>query len=554
MRAAVATAAVAIGLLVAAGAGVMLARRAAGPGGVYDPLERARALGKRVENREATVPAACYTKTDGAANPCWTCHTQGVGLNRVQDAHLQSEYAFAEFALTNRWSNLFVDRSAAMARLSDQEILAYLRESNYEPLQRALRGRTDYSGYVPDLDLAAGFDTEGFARDGSGWRAVRYKPFPGAFWPTNGSTDDLYIRLPAAFRSDAQGKASREIYRANLAILEAAIAANPDVRTSRELRREVEPIDEVAAGLDLDGDGKLAQGVTELRGLPAHYAGAASGFPVRRYFYPLGTELLHSVRYIDPDQPSLLSARMKELRYSRKAEDVDDATTISAYAAEAEEKESGRPPEFPGDAEVGLINNFGWQLQGFIEDAHGRLRLQTVEEHLACMGCHSGIGATVDQTFAFPRKVPGAAGWRPQDLRGLQDVPQAGHAEPEALTYFRRVGGGDEFRSNAELLARFFPGGALDEAAVRRAAVGGDRDLAWLLAPSRERALQLDKAYRALVLEQRFHYGRDTVISPPANVLKTVSNESTGLKAAGRVYEDGRLHLSWSPGVRAAAR
>jgi hypothetical protein len=56
---------------------------------------------------------------------------------------------------------------------------------------------------------------------------------------------------------------------------------------------------------------------------------------------------------------------------------------------------------------VGLLNDFGWQLQGFIEDAEGRLRLQTQEEHLFCMGCHSNIGVTVDQTFSFPRKVPG---------------------------------------------------------------------------------------------------------------------------------------------------
>ena len=77
----------------------------------------------------------------------------------------------------------------------------------------------------------------------------------------------------------------------------------------------------------------------------------------------------------------------------------------------------------------------------------------------------------------------GAAGWRHQDLRGLQDHPQAGHAEPEVLTYFRRVGGGDELRANTEILARFFPGGKLDEIEVRRAAPGGDRDLAWLLAP-----------------------------------------------------------------------
>jgi len=340
----------------------------------------------------------------------------------------------------------------------------------------------------------------------------------------------------------------------NLAILEAALGSNPDVQAASELRREVEPIGEEAAGVDLDGDGALRSKVTELRGLPARYVGGAAAISVRRFFYPKGTEFLHSVRYIDPDQPSLLSARMKELRYSRKAEDVDDSGTINAYAEDAEEKNRGWPPTYPGTPEVGLINDFGWQLQGFIEDTHGRLRVQTLEEHLACMGCHTGIGATVDQTFAFPRKVPGAAGWRLQDIRGMPDAPQAGHADPEVLTYFRRVLGGDEFRSNDELLTRFFPGGTLDEAAVLRAGPGGDKDLAWLLAPSRERALKLNKAYRALVLDQGFHRGRDTVISPPTNVQAKVSDESTHLEKAGRIYEDGRLHLDWSPGLRAAAR
>ena len=74
------------------------------------------------------------------------------------------------------------------------------------------------------------------------------------------------------------------------------------------------------------------------------------------------------------------------------------------------------------------------------------------------MGCDGPLGVTVDSTFTLAPKVPGAAGWRHQDLRGLQDHPQAGHAEPEVLTYFRRVG-------------------------------GGDRDLAWLLTPSARGAL-----------------------------------------------------------------
>jgi hypothetical protein len=251
------------------------------------------------------------------------------------------------------------------------------------------------------------------------------------------------------------------------------------------------------------------------------------------------------VRYLDPDSPTLAARRMKELRYARKVEAPDDWAITRAYEREADERDEGRPPAYAGAPDVGLRNAFGWQLQGFIEDERGRLRLQTHEEHRACMGCHSGIGVTVDQTFSLSRKVPGAAGWRPQDLRGMPDAPQAGHADPEALTYFRRAGGADDFRANPEMIARFFPGGALDEAAVRRAAPGGDRDLAWLVAPSRARALLLDKAYRALVASQRFDLGRDAPLGPVERAHRVVEGGSTGLGEAQRVYDDGRLHLAW---------
>jgi hypothetical protein len=127
----------------------------------------------------------------------------------------------------------------------------------------------------------------------------------------------------------------------------------------------------------------------------------------------------------------------------------------------------------------------------------------------------------------------------------LKDVPQAGHKEPEALTYLRRVGGGDEFRANDEMLARFFPAGRLDEAAVRRAAAGGDRDLAWLLAPSRARALALAKVYREIVREQSFERGRDALLLPAVNVHKKIENGDTDLAKSGKIFRDGRLWLDW---------
>ena len=509
----------------------------------FDPLAVARAAAGAVDNLDAAIPPMCYTRTDGASNPCWVCHTDGRGRTRFDDGDLQERYGFADSARDNPWQNLFVDRRAAIAALDDVTILDYVRRDNYRPLVAAMSALpSDYAGFRPDLDLDQGFGADGLARDGSGWRAVRYQPFPGAFWPTNGSTGDLFIRLPAAFRQRAGGDVDPAIYRLNLALVEAAVTA-PEPTAAVD--RAVDPIDERLLGVDLDGDGALTAGVTRVRRLPPTYAGGAAGEPVVAQQYPRGTELLHSVRYLDPDQPTLMAARMKELRYARKVEQLDDWGRARAYDEVADEKSEGRTPRYQGDATVGFLNGFGWQYQGFIEDAAGRLRLQTDEEHRACLGCHGALGVTVDHSFAFPRKVPGGDGWRPQDLRGLHDRPQLGQARPEIATYFERVGGGDETRSNEELLTRFFPGGSVDAGAVAAAAVGGPRDLAWLLAPSRARALALDKAYRAVVREQSFTRGRDAVLRPATRVHARIDDEDTGLAATGRTYRDARLLLAW---------
>ena len=258
--------------------------------------------------------------------------------------------------------------------------------------------------------------------------------------------------------------------------------------------------------------------------------------------YPLGTELLHSVRYLDPESPTQMAARMKELRYMRKVEDPDDWGRQRAYELEALEKAENKLPKYQGDVEVGFLTPWGWQLQGYIEDARGSLRVQTDEEHRFCMGCHGGIGVTIDHVFSFARKVPGADGWRPQDIRGLHDRPQVGHASPELVTYFSRVQGGDETRSNEELLARYFQHGTLDEQQLRRAAVGGDRDLAWALFPTRDRALALDKAYLAIVREQSFTRGRDAMLAPAKRVHPRIEQDDTGIREPHR---DGRLQLRW---------
>lgn len=505
----------------------------------HDPLALALASTGQIANREAVVPPQCYTKTDGRSNPCWVCHTERNGRNALNDVDLQKKYAFSEQAKTNHWTNLFADTRADAARISDAQALAYVRADNYAPLRAAVAGRKELTGWKPDLDFAQGFDAQGFARDGSGWRAFRYAPFPGTFWPTNGSTDDVMIRLPRIYRLNARAEESVEIYKINLAIAEAAVASD-DRRPDARLDRRIEAVDETVAGFDLDGDGRLSQRATRLRQLPLTYAGAAGGIAVMRYQYPLGTEFLHSVRYLDPDAPGQRALRMKELRYAAKLRWMSDDTLKHTYAEEALEKESGTLPSFAGTPASGLLSPFGWQLQAYIEDAQGRLRLQTHEEHSFCMGCHGALGVTVDSSFSFPRKVPGASGWGYQSLAGIPDLPQSGQRDPEILTYLRRVQGGDEFRANDEMLQRFFPNGKLDEARVRAA-----RDLRDLILPSRERALALDKAYMVRVREQRFENGRDVVLAPAVNVHTRIENEDTALAKRGAVYGDGRLWLQW---------
>ncbi|MFO7562719.1 MAG: hypothetical protein R6X02_08745 [Enhygromyxa sp.] len=507
----------------------------------HDPLAIARASLGELDNREAPIPPQCYTETEGRANPCWVCHAPARFPNAMVDWDLQGSYSFSDAGKTNYWTNLFVDRRAAVATISDAEILEWIRTDNYLELREALAAlpEDEYRGYRPDLDFAAGFDELGFARDGSHWRAFRYKPFPGAFWPTNGSADDVMIRLPPAFRMGADKSESLAVERANYAILEASMASNPLI-ASAELRWPIEPIDERAAGIDLNGDGELEPEVRELVGLPRHYAGAAAKIRVRRGLYPKGTEFLHSVRYVDPDRGA--SVRMKELRYSRRFAELSDAAIYAAYQREAEEKEEGALPEFGGSPLTGLRNGYGWLLQGFIEDRDGRLRVQTEEEQYFCMGCHSNLGITADQSFAFPRKLPGAAGWAYQDLRGIPDVPQVGHAQSEVATYLERALAGDEFRSNAEMIARWLNA----DGSVNQAALAGAEDLAAIVMPSRERALALAKAYLLIVREQSFTRGREPTLEPLTNVHRQIVDESTGLSEAKRVYLDGSLRLDWT--------
>lgn len=509
--------------------GVTFDIAASAPAASYDPFTLARtSLGKPPYNAEAATPTPCYAKTDGKANSCASCHTRSAAPNFADDWELQQNYSFTDYGKTNRWKNQFRERAAIVAKLSDEAVLAYVRRDNYAPLHAWLAQHPDAPGWHPDIDFARGFDDAGFARDDSGWRAIRYKPFVGSFWASNGATDDVFVRLPAAFRT------TRALYQTNLAILEAAITANPDVPLAK-LVREIEPIDETAGGIDLDGDGKLAV-ATRIVGLPKTYAGQAATVPVTRSLYPQGVELLHTVRYLDPQAPGFRALRMKELRYSTKTKFLAEREIAQAYA----DAELPDAPPLAGDALVGVTTPHGWQLQAFIEDANGWLRRQTEEEHQFCTGCHGGVGITADQTFALARKVPGLAGWRPQDPTGIADVPQANRTTGEYADYLRRTGFGDAFGVNAEIAERYLRDGSVDPANPTKV-----DDLAHFVLPSADRAVALDRAYLANVIEQSYVWGREAITAPMPGVHAEIRTRSTGLGEAERVDRDVRIQLSW---------
>jgi hypothetical protein len=226
---------------------------------------------------------------------------------------------------------------------------------------------------------------------------------------------------------------------------------------------------------------------------------------------------MHVLRYLDPGTNGMVARRIKEVWYLVKEEIKSDEQMRTWHTRERNEVDA--PPRFSGSVTGGFRNGKGWALTAFIEDGGGRLRLQAAEEQYYCMGCHRSVGVTVDDTFSFARKLPGTAGWRVQSLANQQDVPLKAKHEGEFSEYMRRTAGGNEFRSNAEMLQRFFLRGAIRTSLVERAAVGGDRDLEWLLMPSRERALALNSAYIRLVRLQKFEKGRDIVLDTPPRTL-----------------------------------
>lgn len=515
-------------------------------------------------NEAAYIPPQCYTQTEDDSgnlyNTCYTCHIDSTPLNYIDDGALQLELSFQNYALKNRWKNLFIDRSNDIQAITDQEIATYVRSSNYKNandqliLAEKLRqlpkdwdqdkdGR--WSGYVPDAYF--NFDHEGFDRNPqggyTGWRSFAYYPLPGSFMPTNGSTDDVLIRLPKVFQTTALGKFDALIYSINLAIVESLIKQRSIV---------IPPTDEKLLAVDLNQNQRLdtathiefEQSMT--RNKKTTYVGAAkikqAGGEIKMAagLYPKGTEFLHTVRYIayNKDDEVILSPRLKELRYAVKK---DWYTYYEHQAAVIEElKERDAFPErlktVYGNLEQGVSNNLGWIYQGFIEDQNGELRPQTFEEQLFCVGCHGTIGRITDSTFALPRKLSqqsafqfGWYHWSQKSLKGTRD-PLRADGETEFAFYLENANSGDEFRNNHEVQSHFFD---TDGRTKATALTELRKDISTLLWPSKQRAKDLNKAYKVLVEEQSFIFGRQALTSPAAHLHEEIKpNSTTGIKQA----------------------
>ncbi|MBG11780.1 MAG: hypothetical protein CL553_01015 [Alcanivorax sp.] len=496
-----------------------------------------------IYNQEAPIPPQCYTRTEGDFNPCYTCHQtyeDRARPNTMWDGYLQGAYDFSELGETNHWLNLFVDRREQVAKMSDQAIIDYINQDNYTPAMTSLAEDTEWDGPVPYIaglqNGATAFDEQGFAKDGSDWVAFNYKPLPSTFWPTNGSTDDVMVRLPEPFRTrtcagDAQP--SRDVYLANLSLMEMAIKALDRISTP--------PINEQAVCADLDGDGTL--GTARALRRRDHYLGGAAQVPVTDMLYPEGIEFLHTVRYVgvDADGGIGLPPRMKEVRYMNKIRFYNSAHLKSLYGNEHQEKAEGNLPTYTDHDDRGMDNGFGWMVLGFIEKEDGSLRPQSNQEQRFCMGCHTTVGTTIDQTFAFPRKVTGAEGWGYIDIKGMPDAPAINQDEGEIAQYLRLVGGGNEFRENQEMQARWFN----EDGSLKRDKVA-NADVYELITPSRDRALALNKAYKLIVEEQSYLYGRDATLKPAKNVYRHINPDKvTPLKPEKRI--DGYdIRLDWS--------
>jgi len=542
-------------------------------------------------NESAYISSQCYTKTEDSGNknllhnPCYSCHSKNKEPNfTFADDDLQTAYDFPAPAFKNPWTNLFKDRTQQVAKISDKQIKKYININNYSKNNKIIlndkltklpkswdyNNNGKWDGYIPDCYF--NFDNEGFDKNPknnyTGWRSFAYRPFLGTFWPTNGSTDDVIIRLGENFRLNAKGKFDLEVYKLNLSIVESLI---------KQADVEIDPTDEKKYGYDMDQDGKLGIATKivfkwkkpkynlktqKIYNFSMTYIGKAkklletNEILIAPGLYPINTEFLHSVRYIGVDKKNniVMAPRMKELRYGKKVSWNTYAALKNSGLSELKEKDltPDRLDQFIGNSEKGLYNHLGWRYQGFIEDKQGELRPQSYEETLFCMGCHNNIGAIADSTFVFQRKLghksfqKGWYHWSQKGLKGITDRLLK-NGDTEYVNYLKVNNAGDEFRQNSEVMEKFFvKGWEQDNENIEKDLITTlenpdiylkqewklkkeevekiKQDISHLILPSPKRAMELNKAYKVIVDEQSYIYGRDPHVKPLTNVHKEIQD------------------------------
>lgn len=436
--------------------------------------ERTGATYKPSYNEDPAIPVQCWVETGyGTQNACKYCHTNYLAEHKHGNAFPIAEdqvlYSFPTPNLNRiNWRNV-THPQELIARLQDEGLSipqasgpanpTYVRSDNWREAYRRARPDGDvtwdnqamagnplklmpalnpddlfpYRAPNPTQDGRHGYvDPEGFIRDRrngyTGWRAVNFLPY-AIFTPLTGSVSGIYIRLPARFMTH-DGKTDVSVLHRNLELLERNIKNMPVER--------------------------------------ATYFGDASNTPVKKGFYPVGTEFAHPLHYVDLNAdgesgatldgvrgargedyefPGTRSKRVKEVRYLYKWKDVS-LTDIGEH-----EEMAGKVIGMEGQGWID--NKAGWILAAWIEDRQGRLRAQTTEELLQCLGCHSSVGNTVDTAWSLQRKLPGDLGWREMDYgeyssayperTRLQDYMNAGVDKGELEYFFYSVVGADLF-------------------------------------------------------------------------------------------------------------
>lgn len=272
------------------------------------------------------------------------------------------------------------------------------------------------------------------------------------------------------------------------------------------------------------------------------------------------------------------------------------------YLAGPESKEEDAPARV-GRGEGWIDNGAGWLLAAWIEDKRGDLRPQTPGELVQCVGCHSGnapqpekgystfasgTGNTVDSSWALPRQLPGAAGWREMDAMGFHRQAAAGPGLPPAVSSVkeplnRKLGVG-EFRHFLDTVAGLSLYGEIPESvesflrhtivahrgysadwpsldfstAVKLQASQARRQVllreltargehqddrgalaAPLLYPTEEAALAGATRYRSVVATQRYDFGKDVFTSVPFTFKYYRSEEQAFSHQDGRPFRLG---------------